>query len=66
MKQSKYVDAAMKVVKSAGYGGGEKMYSKYSKMLDKILEKAKEAGDEDSVKNIGFMYEAIMTASTLD
>ena len=65
MQVSKYLNAAMKVVKNAGYGGGEEMYRKNAKVLDRLIEEAKKAGDEESENNIKFLYEALKTASTL-
>lgn len=58
---SKYVQAAQKLVKESGYGGGMNVVKEYEPLLGKLVDKAKQEGDDEAAKQIGSLYEALYT-----
>lgn len=61
MKQSKYLEAASKVLKKAKGGGGVKEFEKYADALRELSNKALESGDKKTAREILSLKEALAT-----
>jgi hypothetical protein len=60
---TKYILAAQKLIQNAGVGGGIEVVQKYKPLIDKIAQKARDEGDEDSAQKVESLTEALLTAN---